>query len=95
MKTIRKPLRSAHWLIAITTCATQSLVAETLLQEGFNTDGTTSGRYTMTGRDVYEVSRIQSDLNNFDQKGPIYFEHNFNVSFVGIPPIPARRAIWG
>jgi hypothetical protein len=95
MNTIRKPLRCANWLIAISTCAAQAWAAETLLQEGFNTDGTTTGRYTMTGRDVYEVSRIQSDLNNFDQKGPIYFEHNSKVSYVGIPPIPARRAIWG
>jgi hypothetical protein len=94
MKTIQKPLRCAHWLIAITTCAAQTWAAETLLQEGFNTDGTTSGRYTMTGRDVYEVSRIQSELSNFDQKGPIYFEQNSKVSFVGIPPIPARRAIF-
>src|SRR5262249_33444708 len=90
MKTTAISMRSARWLVVSATCAAQAFAAETLLQEGFNTDGTTSGRYTMTGRDVYEVTRIQSELNNFDQKGPIYFEHNFNVSFVGIPPIPDR-----
>jgi hypothetical protein len=94
MKTTSKSMRSAGWLIATATCAAQAFAAETLLQEGFNTDGTTSGRYTMTGRDVYEVPRIQAELNNFDQKGPIYFEHNSAVSFVGIPPIPDRRVIW-
>jgi hypothetical protein len=68
--------------------------AELIHQEGFNTDGEPEGRYVMRGRDVYEVPRIQSVLGNFDQKGPLYWEHNFNVSFVGNPDIPARRVIW-
>lgn len=68
--------------------------AELVHQEGFNTDGTTSGRYTMTGRDIYEVPRIQSVLANFDQKGPLYWDHNFNVSYVGNPAIPARRMLF-
>lgn len=68
--------------------------AELLYQEGFNTDGEPEGRYTMTGRDIYEISRIQAELSNYDQKGPIYWEHNFNVSFVGNPDIPARRVIF-
>jgi hypothetical protein len=69
---------------------------EVLLQEGFNTDGeaATPPRYTMVGRDVYEPQRIRDELANFDQKGPIYWEHNFNVSYVGNPTIPGRRAIF-
>src|SRR5881394_1739085 len=78
-----------------------SAFAQTLIyQEGFNTDGETNvpPRYTTIGRDVYEVPRIKSELvpNNaalWDQKGPIYWAHNFNVSYVGIPNIPARRMI--
>src|SRR5262245_76868 len=70
------------------------IAAELIYQEGFNDDGVPGGRYTMTGRDLYEVPRIQTELNNFDQKGPIYWEHNFNVSFVGNPNIPARRVIF-
>jgi hypothetical protein len=76
--------------------------AQTLIyQEGFNSDGETNvpPRYTTTGRDVYEVPRIQSELapldaTLWDQKGPIYWAHNFNVSYVGIPNIPARRMIF-
>src|SRR5882724_7306232 len=74
-----------------------SSFAQTLIyQEGFNSDGETNvpPRYTTTGRDVYEVPRIQSERNNFDQKGPIYWAHNFNVSFAGVPNIPARRMIF-
>jgi len=74
-----------------------SAFAQTLIyQEGFNTDGETNvpPRYTTTGRDVYEVPRIQSERNNFDQKGPIYWAHNFNVSYAGVPNIPARRMIF-
>ena len=67
-----------------------------IYQEGFNDDGEAASpqRYTMTGRDVYEVPRIQSELLNFDQKGPMYWAHNFEVSYVGNPMIPARRAIF-
>lgn len=67
-----------------------------LYQEGFNTDGETNvpPRYTTTGREVYEVPRIQTELVNFDQKGPIYWAHNFEASFVGNPDIPARRMIF-
>jgi hypothetical protein len=54
---------------AFLTCTTAS-GAELVYQEGFNTDGTTSGRYTISGRAVYEVPRIQSEIMNFDQKGP-------------------------
>jgi hypothetical protein len=74
-----------------------SVSGQTLIyQEGFNTDGETNvpPRYTTTGRDVYEVPRIQAELGNYDQKGPIYWAHNFQVSYVGIPPIPARRMIF-
>lgn len=68
---------------------------ELLHREGFNTDGTKDNppRYTVVGGNVYEVPRIQSELSNYDQKGPIYFAHNFDVSFIGNPNIPARRMI--
>ncbi len=82
--------------IAATLVAPRLLEAqEILLQEGFNTDGeaATPKRYTLTGRDLYEPERIRADLGNFDQKGPIYWEHSFNVSFTGNPDIPGRRAI--
>ncbi|HEX7861577.1 MAG TPA: PA14 domain-containing protein [Verrucomicrobiae bacterium] len=69
--------------------------AELLYQEGFNTDGSTGAnpRYTFTGKDVLEVPEIQA-IPNFDQKGPIYWAHNFEVSYVGNPTIPGRRAIF-
>jgi hypothetical protein len=95
MKTNPRLLRPVPWLIASAAAGVFQLnAAETLLQEGFNTDGTTSGRYTMTGRDVYEVPRIIADLSNYDQKGSLYWDHSFNVSFVGNPNIPARRAMF-
>ncbi|MCI0538550.1 MAG: PA14 domain-containing protein [Verrucomicrobiales bacterium] len=67
-----------------------------LAQEGFNSDGEadTPPRYTTTGRDVYGVERIETELTRFDQKGPIFWAHNFDVPFVGIPHIPARRMIF-
>jgi hypothetical protein len=68
--------------------------AELLHQEGFNTDGIPAGRYTMTGKDVFEVPRIQSELGFYDQKGPLYWAHNFEVSYVGNPNIPARRMLF-
>src|SRR5688572_6743370 len=70
--------------------------ADLIYQERFNNDGSaaTPARYTFTGRDVYEVPRIQSELANFDQKGPLYWAHNFDVSYVGNPTIPARRAMF-
>ena len=71
--------------------------AQTLIyQEGFNTDGETNvpPRYTTGGHDVYEPDRILSELLNGDQKGPIYWARNTEVSFVGIPNIPARRMIF-
>ncbi|HET6408018.1 MAG TPA: PA14 domain-containing protein, partial [Chthoniobacteraceae bacterium] len=73
-----------------------SLSAALIYQEGFNTDGSTNAtpRYTFVGKDVYEVPRIQAERANYDQKGPIYWAHNFEVSYVGNPTIPARRAIF-
>src|ERR1041385_2207624 len=88
-------------VLALPFLALTSLAQTLIYQEGFNTDGETNvpPRYTTTGRDVYEVPRIKSELvpGNaalWDQKGPIYFAHNFNVSYVGIPTIPARRMIF-
>lgn len=68
---------------------------ELIYQEGFNSDGENANpqRYTFVGRDLYEVPRIQSVLNNFDQKGPLFFGHSFDASFVGVPAIPERRMI--
>jgi hypothetical protein len=74
-------------------CSAQELI----YQEGFNDDGeaATPKRYTTTGRDVYEIPRIRSELGNTDQLGPVYWAHNFEVSFVGVPaPTPARRMIF-
>jgi hypothetical protein len=74
-----------------------SVRAQTLIyQEGFNTDGEAANpkRYTTIGRDVYEIPRIRSELANTDQLGPIYWAHNFEVSFAGVPaPTAARRMI--
>ncbi|MEO8426822.1 MAG: hypothetical protein ABI651_06895 [Verrucomicrobiota bacterium] len=67
-----------------------------IYQEGFNNDGeaATPKRYTTVGKDVYEIPRIRSELSNTDQLGPIYWAHNFEVSFAGVPaPTPARRMI--
>jgi hypothetical protein len=77
-----------------------SLTAQELIyQEGFNTDGSKANppRYTIVGGDVWELSRIFGDpplASASAQRGPIYFAHNFDVSFVGIPNIPARRMMF-
>src|SRR6185369_15102054 len=77
-----------------------STSAQTLIyQEGFNTDGEAANpqRYTTIGRDVWELSRIFADpplASASSQRGPIYWAHNFDVSFVGIPNIPARRMMF-
>jgi hypothetical protein len=83
-------------LFSIITSSLSASAAELIYQEGFNNDGSaaTPVRYTFVGRDVFEVPRIQSELNNYDQKGPIYWAHNFDASFVGNPNIPGRRAIF-
>ena len=89
------------WAIKLATLSLLTAVGplkgqELIYQETFNTDGEAANpkRYTTVGRDVYEVPRIVSELNNLDQKGPIYWAHNFEISFVGIPDIPARRMIF-
>lgn len=87
----------ARWLLAIVAASSFAALAqqELLYQEGFNTDGEKANpqRYTFTGRDVFEVPRVQAELNNYDQKGPLYWAHNYDVSFVGNPSIPERRMI--
>ena len=66
---------------------------EILFQETFETDGDGS-RYTVEGGDVFELDRIQSELGNTDQQGPIYWSRNTDVSFVGVPaPTPEKRGI--
>ena len=93
-----KFLRPVLTGLAITTTlafSTGALRAQELIyKEDFNDDGEAKGRYTTTGHDVYEVDRIRSVLNNADQRGPIYWARNTEVSFVGIPNIPARRMIF-
>lgn len=67
---------------------------ELIYQEDFETDGeaATPQRYTTVGRDVYEVDRIRSELGINDQLGPVYFAHNNEVSYTGVPaPTAARR----
>lgn len=73
--------------------------AELLHQEGFNDDGSKASppRYTVVGGEVWELSRIFGNpplASASAQRGPIYFAHNFDVSFVGIPNIPARRMMF-
>jgi hypothetical protein len=94
----RLPSRSGRFLGVGLVAAALSMGAhaqQLLHQEGFNTDGTKTSppRYTVIGGGIYEVPRIQAELSNYDQKGPIYFAHNFDVSFVGNPNIPGRRMI--
>ncbi|MCZ7638355.1 MAG: hypothetical protein M5U12_21320 [Verrucomicrobia bacterium] len=44
--------------------------------------------------EVYEVARQLSELGLSGQEGPIYWAHNFEVSYVGVPaPTAARRAL--
>ena len=86
------------WLTTITLAAglffsSQLNGQEVLFQETFETDGDGS-RYTVEGGDVYELDRIQSELGNTDQQGPIYWSRNTDVSFVGVPaPTPEKRGI--
>jgi hypothetical protein len=90
------PLRALCTGLAAALAASVMVHAqEILLQEGFNTDGdmATPRRYTLIGREAFEPDRIINELGLFDQKGPMYWAHNFDVSYVGNPTIPARRAI--
>src|SRR5262245_61689248 len=88
-----------HWLritlVAVIIAAMKLAVrAQLIYQEDFETDGEAANpqRYTTVGRDVYEVDRIRNELGNQDQIGPIYFAHNNEVSYTGVPaPTPARR----
>ena len=91
---LRKQIQT---LLSISACSVAPISAADLVyQEGFNTDGEAASpkRYTTVGRDVYEVARLRSELGNTDQLGPVYWAHNFEVSFVGVPaPTPARRMV--
>jgi len=96
MSVTSRTVRAVAVTLALGWFALSATAATLIYQEGFNSDGETNvpPRYTTTGRDVYEVARIQADLTNFDQKGPIYWAHNFEVSYAGNPAIPARRMIF-
>ena len=90
------PKTAIHLSVAALSLATLS-AAELIYQEGFNSDGSTNAtpRYTFNGKEVYEVPEIQAfPTPLYDQKGPIYWAHNFEVSYVGNPTIPGRRAIF-
>jgi hypothetical protein len=68
------------------------LSAQLLYQEGFNTDGEAASpqRYTTEGRDALEPAEHGLP----DQLGPIYWAHNFEVSYVGVPaPTAGRRML--
>ncbi len=72
------------------------MAQELIYQEDFETDGEAASpkRYTTIGRDVYEVARIRGELGNQDQIGPIYFAHNNEVSYTGVPaPTGGRRMV--
>jgi len=94
-----KPKRLSHAMFLMT-CTVAAFATwttagqEVLYQEDFETDGEAANppRYTTTGRAVYEVDRIRSELGIQDQLGPIYWAHNNEVSYTGVPaPTPARR----
>lgn len=85
---------NATLLAALSIVGAQGAV---FFQEGFNDDGEAANpaRYTTLGRDVYELARQETELPGIGQAGPIYWAHNFEVSFVGVPaPTAARRAIF-
>ncbi len=76
--------------------ALTSTAQELLYREDFETDGEAANpqRYTTVGRDVYEVARIRSEGLDAGQLGPIYWAHNNEVSYAGVPaPTGARRMV--
>jgi hypothetical protein len=93
--TLRLILTALVFGVMVGTTTAQQLI----YQEGFNDDGEAANpqRYTTTGRDVWELDRIFGNpplASASSQRGPIYWAHNFEVSFVGIPNIPARRMMF-
>ena len=93
--TLRRILTALVFGVMVGTASAQQLI----YQEGFNDDGEAANppRYTTTGRDVWELDRIFGNpplASASSQRGPIYWAHNFEVSFVGIPNIPARRMMF-
>ena len=91
-------LAKVAMFICIANCAASLAHAqEVIYQEGFNDDGSKANppRYTITGGSHFEVSEFNTDNGvPTTQLGPVYWAHNFEVSFVGVPgPTPARRAL--
>jgi hypothetical protein len=89
-------LGSLAWAAGLGLGSPAGWSAEVLLEEGFNTDGEAANpkRYSTTGREVYEVDRQLAELGLTTQTGPIYWAHNFEVSYAGVPaPTAARRAL--
>jgi hypothetical protein len=92
---LQRPLRIAA---AAALAGLGSLQAqELLLQEGFNTDGTTSNpkRYTVTGGFLSEPPHNTDNVASApDQVGPVYWARSAGISFVGVPaPTKGRRAL--
>lgn len=92
-RALRPRLLAACAIAALGALSAQS--QELIYQEDFETDGEAANpkRYTTVGREAYEVPRILAELDPATgQLGPIYFAHNNEVSYAGVPaPTPARR----
>lgn len=71
--------------------------AETVYQEGFNTDGSVgpTPRYTVIGGFKSEPPHDANDVASAaDMVGPVYWARNTEVSYVGVPaPTKGRRAV--
>ncbi|MSU36224.1 MAG: hypothetical protein EXS36_14230 [Pedosphaera sp.] len=97
---VHAALLNASAIAAVLSATLSTYGQELIYQEGFNNDGEAANpkRYTTVGRDVWELNRIFGDpplASASSQRGPIYFGHSFEVSFVGVPDIPARRMLFG
>ena len=90
--TMRVAIAAAIAALSIFSVSAQVVI----YQEGFNTDGeaATPKRYTTVGREVFELAR-QPELQlpaGSEQAGPVYWAHNFDVSFAGVPFPPRPDA---
>lgn len=99
-KELVTPRSRRLWLPGITCLTLVAVVAasaETLYQEGFNTDGSVgpNPRYTVTGGFKSEAPHDVNDVASAaDMLGPVYWARNTEVSYVGVPaPTKGRRAL--
>lgn len=90
----RLRLARLAWLSCV---AALTAAAETVYQEGFNTDGSigASPRYTVTGGFKSEAPHDPAKVGSApDQVGPAFWARNTDVSYVGVPaPTKGRRAL--